>query len=95
VTVGFEIGGTEFLFRMLVDSGADNIVLPLELMEGVVEPADCALVSGNTYFGRAEGLVSAFSELLGRPSLPGAGGLLRRTIGSSLRTARPNRPWTT
>jgi hypothetical protein len=57
VTVEFRTRHGSFTHPMLVDTGADNIVIASELMHllGVTED-DCTRVAGNTFFGVAEGL---------------------------------------
>lgn len=54
INADFAVEGCGFSFTMLVDSGADNIVLPGEAMLAMgLSPADCEETTGNTFYGPA------------------------------------------
>lgn len=56
ITVDFWFADGSSVHPMLIDTGADNIVLPARLMQPWgIEREACDLVQGNTFFGVADG----------------------------------------
>ena len=58
IIVSFTFGGETHEFPMLIDSGADSIVLPFELLDAWDLPRGaCSVASGHLVYGVASGLV--------------------------------------